>query len=229
MASLSFIIGIIGNIISLLVFASPILVGVLNIGFLGCVMLVTLLAIHGNLRLTFVGIVCAALTIGMYAVPLSAMRTVIKTKSVEYMPFSLSFFLFLNAGVWSLYSLLVKDYYIGVPNAVGFLLGSAQLILYTIYKHKSPSTKSKEEREEDEGSAHLVKRVIDMQVLDVNPKNKNRGLNTGTSLPKPTVSRQYSLTRLIKTLSLSPYELHSGLIHEGDLENGGSTMDNTQM
>jgi hypothetical protein len=41
-------------------------------------------------------------------------RTVVKTRSVEYMPFSLSFFLFLNGGVWSVYSVLVKDYFIGV-------------------------------------------------------------------------------------------------------------------
>jgi solute carrier family 50 protein (sugar transporter) len=40
--------------------------------------------------------------------------TVVKTRSVEYMPFFLSFFLFLNGGIWSVYSLLVKDYFIGV-------------------------------------------------------------------------------------------------------------------
>jgi solute carrier family 50 protein (sugar transporter) len=40
--------------------------------------------------------------------------TVVKTKSVEYMPFFLSFFLFLNGGIWSVYSLLVKDFSIGV-------------------------------------------------------------------------------------------------------------------
>jgi solute carrier family 50 protein (sugar transporter) len=40
--------------------------------------------------------------------------TVVKTKSVEYMPFFLSFFLFLNGGIWSVYSLLVKDFFIGV-------------------------------------------------------------------------------------------------------------------
>ena len=42
--------------------------------------------------------------------------TVIKTKSVEYMPFLLSFFLFVNAGVWSIYAVLVKDIYIGVSS-----------------------------------------------------------------------------------------------------------------
>ncbi|GKV32016.1 hypothetical protein SLEP1_g40655 [Rubroshorea leprosula] len=145
MASLSFIIGIIGNLISILVFASPIktfwkvvkkksienykavsyittllstslwtfygllkpggllvatvngagtilqliyvilfiiyapkdkkiktakLVALLDVGFVGAVIVVTLFAMHGsNLRLTFVGIVCARLTIGMYASP----------------------------------------------------------------------------------------------------------------------------------------------------------------
>jgi hypothetical protein len=41
-------------------------------------------------------------------------RTVVKTRSVEFTPFSLSFFLFLNGGVWSAYSVLVKDLLIGV-------------------------------------------------------------------------------------------------------------------
>jgi solute carrier family 50 protein (sugar transporter) len=48
-------------------------VALVNVGFLGLVIAVTLLAIHGRIRLTFVGILCAVLTIGMYASPLSAM------------------------------------------------------------------------------------------------------------------------------------------------------------
>ncbi|CAL5378708.1 unnamed protein product [Camellia sinensis] len=300
MASLSFIIGIIGNIISILVFASPIgtfkgvvkkkstenykalpyittllstslwtfygilkpgglliltvngagavlqfiyvtlfliyaprdikvksmkLVAILDVGFLGAVIAVAMLTIHGSLRLTFVGILCAALTIGMYAAPLAVMRTVIKTMSVEYMPFFLSFFLFLNAGVWSVYALLVKDIFIGVPNAIGFILGSAQLILYLVYKNKSSSAKSKDEmEEEEEGSAHLVKTSIEMQDLDDHDdlKSTNRNLNKGRSLPKPSVSRQYSINKIMKTFSLHPYELNSGSLHENDVENGST-------
>ncbi|PAN49742.1 hypothetical protein PAHAL_9G472300 [Panicum hallii] len=90
------------------------LVLAVNVGFLAAVVVVTLAALHGGVRLLAVGVLCAALTIGMYAAPLGAMRTVVKTRSVEYMPFSLSFFLFLNGGVWSVYSVLVKDYFIGV-------------------------------------------------------------------------------------------------------------------
>ncbi|KAK7849476.1 bidirectional sugar transporter sweet17, partial [Quercus suber] len=132
------------------------LLALLNVGFLGLVIAVTLLAIPGSVRLTVVGILCAGFTIGMYASPLSVMRMVIKTKSVEYMPFFLSFFLFLNGGIWSVYAVLVRDFYIGVPNAFGFVLGSIQLIIYAIYNKKSISKKSLEMMEE-EGSAHLVK------------------------------------------------------------------------
>ncbi|XP_059652376.1 bidirectional sugar transporter SWEET16-like isoform X2 [Cornus florida] len=236
MASFSFIIGIIGNVISLLVFSSPIgtfrrvvkkkstenykglpyittllstslwcfygllkpggllvvtvngagaflqfiyvtlfliyapkdkkvkamkLVAIFNVGFLGLVIAVAFLAIHGNVRLTFVGIICAGLTIGMYASPLSAM----------------------------------------VPNAIGFVLGSAQLIIYGFYK--SSSEKSSEAREE-EGSAHLVKGAIEMRDFDEaeEAQIKNRRLNKGRSLPKPSVSRQYSIHKIVKALSL---------------------------
>lgn len=193
------------------------LVAVLDVGFLGAVIAVTLLAIHGKTRLTFVGILCAALTIGMYAAPLAAMRTVIKTKSVEYMPFLLSFFLFLNAGVWSAYAVLVKDIYIGVPNAIGFVLGSAQLILYFMYKNKSVSAKSTDAMEE--GSAHLVKGGMEMHSLEEEDL-KIRGLNKGKSLPKPHLNRQYSFQKIIKTISLSPYELQSGWPDENDIEHG---------
>ncbi|EEF49905.1 bidirectional sugar transporter SWEET16 [Ricinus communis] len=282
MANLSFIVGILGNIISILVFASPIktfwivmkkkstenykgvpyittllstslwtfygllnpdgllvvtvngtgvvfqsvyvtlfliyapkdkkiksakLVALLNVGFVGAVIAVTLLAMHGHLRLTFVGIVCAALTIGMYAAPLSAMRMVIKTKSVEYMPFLLSFFLFLNGGIWSIYALLVKDIYIGVPNATGFVLGSVQLILYAIYKSKSPSTKPQDAI--GEGSAHSVKGDIEMDAYsnDEEASAKNISLDKGISLPVPSVNRQKSLQKVLRTLSLNAKDL----------------------
>ncbi|KAL6964710.1 hypothetical protein U1Q18_035768 [Sarracenia purpurea var. burkii] len=304
MANLSFIIGIIGNIISILVFASPIstfirvvkkkstedfnglpyittllstslwtfyglikpggllvatvngagavlqfiyvtlfliyapkdvkvksikLAAILDVGFLGSVMVVGLVAIHGHFRLIFIGVICSALTVGMYAAPLSSMRTVIKMKSVEYMPFSLSFFLFLNGGIWAVYALLVKDFFIGIPNAMGFVLGSFQLVLYTIYyKSKSPPTKSKEEEKEEEGSAQLVKRAIEMQGGGDDDEdedtaiNKNRSLHKGRSLPKPTVSRQISIDKIIRTISFNPYELQASTPHEYDLENGGN-------
>lgn len=49
------------------------LVAILNVGLLGAVILITLLAIHGRLRLLVIGFMCAGLTLGMYASPMVAM------------------------------------------------------------------------------------------------------------------------------------------------------------
>ncbi|XP_075477986.1 bidirectional sugar transporter SWEET16-like [Primulina tabacum] len=176
------------------------LVATINIGFLGAVTLVTQLALHGSLRITLIGILCAGLTIAMYAAPLSVMKTVIQMKSVKYMPFFLSFFQFLNGGVWSAYAVLVKDYYIGVPNGIGFLLGAAQLILYVIYKNKSMA----EDPMEEEGSGNLF-------------EGGDRSLSKGNSLPKPSIARQYDQD-ITKTISLSSCEL--GVVNDRDIEKG---------
>ncbi|KAI4367842.1 hypothetical protein MLD38_016466 [Melastoma candidum] len=201
--------------------------GLLNVGFLGTVVAVTLLAMHGSMRLTFVGILCAGLTICMYAAPMSVMKTVIQTKSVKYMPFLLSFFLFLNGSIWSTYAVLVKDLYIAVPNGVGFVLGSAQVILYVIYKNKTPSSSANEEGESKdvEGSAHLVKGSdIEMGLHKDGEDNDGPRSRTtiikGNSLPKPSLNRQNSVKKIMKTLSLSPYELSYIMSLDEEGENG---------
>ncbi|RZC53095.1 hypothetical protein C5167_011945 [Papaver somniferum] len=169
------------------------LVGILNVGFYGAVLLITLLAAHGSLRLTIVGFIGAGLTLGMYGAPLAVMKNVIVTKSVEYMPFWLTFFLFLNGGVWTVYSVLVKDFFIGVPNAIGFVLGSVQLIMYIIYNNKSKSKKLSMEKLEEEGSPDLVPGAVEMDKYNEEMMmKKERSLNEGGSLPKPTVLKQVS-------------------------------------
>ncbi|KAJ9131406.1 hypothetical protein P3X46_035068 [Hevea brasiliensis] len=143
------------------------LVALLNVGFLGVVIAVTLLALHAKLRLTFVGLICVGMTTIVYGSPLSAMKTVIKTKSVEFMPFLLSFSLFLNAGIWLIYAAVIRDYYMTVPSVLGVLLGIIQLILYAMYKKKPMSTKSTNEMQE-KGSDNAIKEDLEMQVCNNN-------------------------------------------------------------
>jgi solute carrier family 50 protein (sugar transporter) len=88
---------------------------------------------------------------------------VIKTKSAEYMPFSLSFFLTLSAVAWFFYGLFTKDIYVTVcvqnclchlrilectdlvlmfvqlPNVGGFFFGVAQMTLYFCYRKPGTS------------------------------------------------------------------------------------------
>ncbi|WVZ56872.1 hypothetical protein U9M48_007343 [Paspalum notatum var. saurae] len=198
------------------------LVLAMNVGFLAAVVAVTLAALHGGARLFAVGLLCAALTIGMYAAPLGAMRTVVKTRSVEYMPFSLSFFLFLNGGVWSVYSVLVKDYFIGIPNAIGFVLGTAQLVLYLAYRKKAArkddddDASDGEDVEKGDEEAGLAQLIMPGQV-ELAQRGRVR-LHKGLSLPKPSGAPLSSprhdhdgLGSIIKSLSATPVELHSVL------------------
>ncbi|KAL2469135.1 Nodulin MtN3 family protein [Forsythia ovata] len=129
-------------IILFLAFAPPckraktaIVAAILDVGFLVAAISVAYFLLQGDMRINVTGFMCSGLNIIMYGSPLAAMKSVVTMKSVEYMPFLLSFFLFLNGGIWTFYACLVHDWFLGVPNAIGFVLGMAQLVLYAIYRN----------------------------------------------------------------------------------------------
>ncbi|PAN31024.1 hypothetical protein PAHAL_5G389500 [Panicum hallii] len=125
----------------------------LGVGGFGVVFAATTFAIRElDLRIMVIGMICACLNVLMYGSPLAAMKTVINTKSVEFMPFFLSFFLFLNGGVWATYAVLDRDIFLGIPNGIGFVLGSIQLIIYAIFMN-SKASQSSRETAEDGGQA----------------------------------------------------------------------------
>ncbi|CAI9099632.1 OLC1v1036484C2 [Oldenlandia corymbosa var. corymbosa] len=116
-----------------------------NVGVLGLIMVVSIVFTKGPHRVTLVGWTCAVINLAVFAAPLSIMRQVIRTKSVEYMPFNLSFFLTLCATMWFFYGFFIKDYYIALPNVLGFLFGIVQMILYFVYKNASNKSGSEME------------------------------------------------------------------------------------
>ncbi|XP_038889340.1 bidirectional sugar transporter SWEET16-like [Benincasa hispida] len=116
------------------------LVAIFYVGFMGGTILASYLMLHGNSRISVIRFICAALNIMNCGSPLGIARKVVRTKSVEYMPFLLTLCIFLNSGVWAFYAVLVKDPFIGVPNLIGFLLGVMQLVIYVIYLNGSQSS-----------------------------------------------------------------------------------------
>ncbi|XP_010528263.1 PREDICTED: bidirectional sugar transporter SWEET4 [Tarenaya hassleriana] len=116
--------------------------------FVGIVATLTLQLFHTHKqRSSVVGILCVVFVSLMYISPLTIMGKVIKTKSVKYMPFSLSLANFLNGVVWVIYALIKFDLFILIGNGLGTLSGALQLILYACYCKTTPR-----EVEEDNAS-----------------------------------------------------------------------------
>ncbi|KAJ1263003.1 hypothetical protein BS78_09G150900 [Paspalum vaginatum] len=106
------------------------------------VALVSTLVLHGQGRKLMCGLAATVCSICMYASPLSIMRLVVKTKSVEYMPFLLSLAVFLCGTSWFVYGLLGRDPFVAIPNGCGSFLGAVQLVLYAIYRNSGGGKKA---------------------------------------------------------------------------------------
>ncbi|KAE9603257.1 hypothetical protein Lal_00008307 [Lupinus albus] len=123
----------------------------MNVGTFTLVPLISYFALpSSSLRVKVVGWICVSVSVSVFAAPLSIVAHVIRTKSVEFMPFWLSFFLTLSAIMWFAYGAFLKDICIAIPNVLGFTLGLLQMLLYVIYK-KGPTIKNDviEEREQE--------------------------------------------------------------------------------
>ncbi|XP_022150125.1 bidirectional sugar transporter SWEET4-like [Momordica charantia] len=102
--------------------------------FVAIIVVITMLVLHGTKnRSLMVGIICDIFNIMMYVSPLTIMKKVITTKSVKYMPFTLSLANFLNGCIWTAYALVKFDIYMLISNGVGAVSGFLQLILYAYY------------------------------------------------------------------------------------------------
>ncbi|XP_058739802.1 bidirectional sugar transporter SWEET13-like [Vicia villosa] len=110
----------------------------LNVFGFGAMLLSTLYFSKGAKRLAIIGWISLVFNISVFAAPLLVISKVIRTRSVEYMPFFLSLTLTINAVMWFFYGLLLKDYYVALPNTLGFLFGIIQMVIYLIYRNATP-------------------------------------------------------------------------------------------
>ena len=115
----------------------------IDLGMFGLIVLATYYFAEGPKRLTLLGWICVGFSVSVFVAPLSIIRVVIRTKSVEFLPFSLSFFLTLSAVAWFSYGLFTKDIYVAIPNTLGFAFGVAQMVLYVIYMNRGQKATEK--------------------------------------------------------------------------------------
>nr|XP_017256478.1 PREDICTED: bidirectional sugar transporter SWEET16-like [Daucus carota subsp. sativus] len=212
-----------------------------DILFFGVVIAVTMAAFHEESRRTFVGILCASFTVIMYASPLTVVRTVIQTKTAEYMPVFLIFTLWLNGVIWMVFALLLSDFFILVPNAVGILLGTIQLLVYFVYRNSSPSVPEDYSEEMQKGGVlmqateeteEFPKGVVIAQTTEETnaaAEQKVEAPPTGSNMRNPSLSRMFSFKKAQSGISLSRNASRSvsrsSLQNGFDLESGRSSQD----
>uniref|UniRef100_A0A0A9HL14 Uncharacterized protein n=1 Tax=Arundo donax TaxID=35708 RepID=A0A0A9HL14_ARUDO len=100
-------------------------------------MYVNLALFDHKTRQTFVGYLSVASLIFMFASPLSIINLVIRTKSLEHMPFYLSLSMFLMSVSFFAYGMLLHDFFIYIPYGIGTILGIIQLLLFAYFRKGS--------------------------------------------------------------------------------------------
>ncbi|KAE8715987.1 Bidirectional sugar transporter SWEET14 [Hibiscus syriacus] len=107
----------------------------LDCGVFFSILLLVQFLTKGSNRVECLGWICVLFATSVFAAPLSIMRQVIITKSVEFMPFHLSLMLTFSAVAWLLYGIFLKDMHIAIPNVLGLVFGMLQMVLYAMYRN----------------------------------------------------------------------------------------------
>ncbi|KAK7399081.1 hypothetical protein VNO78_10256 [Psophocarpus tetragonolobus] len=141
--------------------------------FVSVLTFITLTKVHTvKKRSSIVGITCILFNIMMYASPLTIIKLVIMTKSIEYMPFYISVASFGNGVAWTAYALLPFDLFITIPNGLGTLFAVAQLILYaTYYKSTQRQITARNAKVIVDGEVNLSQVVVSINDQESKPNN----------------------------------------------------------
>ncbi|GLU20776.1 hypothetical protein SLE2022_369580 [Rubroshorea leprosula] len=150
----------------------------LLLNFMGfcSILLLTHFLTKASIRVDVLGWICMVFSLIVFVAPLSIMRQVIRTKSVEYMPFNLSLYLTVSAVMWLFYGIFLKDMYVTIPNILGLILGLLQLVLYAMYRNKSKMVMAAQSQSPQD-SIDIAKLKIQLPNCDKNIENEEQKEN----------------------------------------------------
>lgn len=89
-----------------------------------------------NISQKISGLAACTATVIFLASPLASLRNVLKTKSVDSLPFPMIVFSFIMSSLWVWYGILINDAFVQVPNFLGALVSGCQLCLFAMYPSK---------------------------------------------------------------------------------------------
>lgn len=90
------------------------------------------------LKASLCGVLTVTLNAILYGSPLVQLQLVVRTKSVEFMPFGMSLLTFIISCIWTTQGFALGNITVLIPNLLGVLLGAAQLTLYAMYCNNTP-------------------------------------------------------------------------------------------
>ena len=120
----------------------------------------TLVAEDQKLATENLGFVGMIVCVGMFASPLSTIRTVIRTKSAKSLPFSIIIANFVTTVLWTIYGLIKENPYIYGPNGSGLLLAILQIHIYRKYSGGNSSGSNKRLEMEKFTNSYLNKNNV---------------------------------------------------------------------
>jgi len=79
------------------------------------------------------GLFSCTFTVATFASPLVVIKQVLSTKNTDAIGFDFAVMSFIASGLWVLYGYTIADYYVLIPNVLGFIFAVSQLSLFIIF------------------------------------------------------------------------------------------------
>jgi len=104
------------------------------LGFLIAVLLMVQVSDDREKSINMLGTINVIVNVATFGTPLVTVREVIRTKScVSFPPVILQCAMTVTPTLWTIYSRIIGDTFLFIPNALGIVLGSFQLALRCVY------------------------------------------------------------------------------------------------